>query len=240
MRATVFGGGRFRRDKGLPVLLEGRVSPSAGRADRFLQFIGKLRCKLLESWSCSRKSKGKSRAVQAAVDELISLALLTEFIRQRDDSLLPALKDVVEHLHRPSVRGLYAAVQGVVSDPLLKSVFVSGQRPSSFIIPKMVAPKSWLDELAEASRQAYGSLIPISVFGGFHLLCMDRPVACAYGTQARAQPVGNKRHRDGIYYTPAPLVDYLVYCTLSEALGQRGPDEGARLRILDPACGQSA
>lgn len=103
MRATVFGGDRTRRHNGLPTLLEGRVSPPSGRADRFLQFIGKLRHDLFQLWTCLRKSKDKSRAVQAAVDELISPALLTEFIGQRDDSVVPALKDIVEHLHRPTV-----------------------------------------------------------------------------------------------------------------------------------------
>jgi len=227
----------LRRNKGLPLLLEGQVSPLPGRADRFLQFIGKLRHDLLQLWTCSRKSKGKPKAVQAAVDELISLALLTEFIRQRDDSVLPPLKDIVEHLHRPTVRRLYAAMQDAVSDPLLKSVFASAQRPSSLIIPKLVRRRSWLDDLAETSQQTYASRVPTSAFGAFHLMCIDRPVASGEGTQAHAQPVGNKRHRNGIYYTPAPLVDYLVYCTLTEAFGRRRPDEIARLRILDPACG---
>ncbi len=47
MRATVLGGRKLRRDKGLPLLLEGQVSPLAGHADRFLQFLGKLRHDLL-------------------------------------------------------------------------------------------------------------------------------------------------------------------------------------------------
>ena len=174
------------------------------------------------------------------MDELISLALLTEFIRQRDDSAVPALADMVEHLHRPNVRRLYAAMQDAVSDPLLKSVFASAQRPSSLIIPKLVRRRSWHDDLTETSQQAYASRLPTSVFGAFHLMCVDRPVASGEGTQAHAQPVGNKRHRNGIYYTPAPLVDYLVYCTLTEAFGRRRPDEIARLRILDPACGCGA
>jgi len=80
MRAIVLGGRKLRKDKGLPLLLEGQASPLAGRANRFLQFIGKLRHDFLQLWTCSRKSKGKSKSVQAAVDELISLALLTDFI----------------------------------------------------------------------------------------------------------------------------------------------------------------
>lgn len=160
IRAIVLGGRKLRRDKGLPLLLEGQASPLAGRANRFLQFIGKLRHDLLQLWTCSRKSKGKSRSVQAAVDELISLALLTEFIRQRDDSVVPVLTDIVEHLHRPTVRRLHAAMQDAVPDPLLKSVFASAQRPSSLIIPKLVRRRSWLDDLAETSQQAYASRVP--------------------------------------------------------------------------------
>jgi hypothetical protein len=71
----------------------------------------------------------------------------------------------------------------------------------------------------------------------------------------------SKRKRDGVYYTPEPVVNYLVEQTLGPwfadakaACGYRNPDEGAptaaiaaayverlrEIRIVDPACGSGA
>jgi hypothetical protein len=71
----------------------------------------------------------------------------------------------------------------------------------------------------------------------------------------------SKRKRDGVYYTPEPVVNYLVEQTLGAwfadaktACGYPGPEEGAptaaaaaayaarleALRIVDPACGSGA
>lgn len=71
----------------------------------------------------------------------------------------------------------------------------------------------------------------------------------------------SKRKRDGVYYTPEPVVNYLVEQTLGPwfadakaACGYPGPEEGAptaaaaaayierlqRIRIVDPACGSGA
>ncbi len=50
----------------------------------------------------------------------------------------------------------------------------------------------------------------------------------------------NPRKRDGVYYTPAPLVDYVVAHTLGPLLVGRTAETAARLRVIDPACGDGA
>src|SRR5271166_146469 len=71
----------------------------------------------------------------------------------------------------------------------------------------------------------------------------------------------SKRKRDGVYYTPEPVVNYLVeqtlgpwFATAKAACGYPSPDEGAptvaaatayverlqAIRIVDPACGSGA
>lgn len=46
-----------------------------------------------------------------------------------------------------------------------------------------------------------------------------------------------RRRRDGIYYTPREVVEYIVTTTLEEVLEGLTPVEVADLRILDPSCG---
>jgi hypothetical protein len=48
------------------------------------------------------------------------------------------------------------------------------------------------------------------------------------------------RKRQGAFYTPSYLVDYVVARTLGRVLEATSPDEVPRVRVLDPACGSGA
>jgi hypothetical protein len=48
------------------------------------------------------------------------------------------------------------------------------------------------------------------------------------------------RKSGGVYYTPAPLVDYIIEHTVARLLQDKTPAEAARLKIVDPACGGGA
>jgi len=43
-----------------------------------------------------------------------------------------------------------------------------------------------------------------------------------------------------MFYTPAPIVDYMVSTTLSRLLADRTPEELTGLQVLDPSCGCGA
>lgn len=45
------------------------------------------------------------------------------------------------------------------------------------------------------------------------------------------------RKEGGVYYTPQYIVDYIVENTVGEFLKNRTPEEVAKIRIVDPACG---
>lgn len=49
-----------------------------------------------------------------------------------------------------------------------------------------------------------------------------------------------KRKSQGIYYTPTFIVDYIVQNTLGKILQEKSPQEIAKLKILDPACGSGS
>lgn len=49
------------------------------------------------------------------------------------------------------------------------------------------------------------------------------------------------RKKQGIYYTPTHLVEYVVRSTLGELLRKcKSPEEVARIKVLDPACGSGS
>jgi adenine-specific DNA-methyltransferase len=50
----------------------------------------------------------------------------------------------------------------------------------------------------------------------------------------------SKRKQQGIYYTPRYIVDYIVRNTLGELVRDKLPNEIAKLKVLDPACGSGS
>ena len=67
----------------------------------------------------------------------------------------------------------------------------------------------------------------------------DAPVEQRLG-QAHERALGKTRRGRGAYYTPPAVVEYLIEHTLGAWLAARCPEEGSRLRVLDPACGAGA
>ena len=45
------------------------------------------------------------------------------------------------------------------------------------------------------------------------------------------------RKEDGVYYTPQYIVDYIVEHTVGKLLQGKTPEEAARIKVVDPACG---
>lgn len=48
------------------------------------------------------------------------------------------------------------------------------------------------------------------------------------------------RKSGGVYYTPVPIVEYIVQTTVGPLLNGRTPAEVAKLRMVDPACGSGS
>ncbi len=54
------------------------------------------------------------------------------------------------------------------------------------------------------------------------------------------KPSQETRKESGIYYTPPYVVDYIVKNTLGALLSDKKPEEVARIKVLDPACGSGS
>ncbi|MHC1600179.1 MAG: Eco57I restriction-modification methylase domain-containing protein, partial [Candidatus Methanospirareceae archaeon] len=54
------------------------------------------------------------------------------------------------------------------------------------------------------------------------------------------KPSQEMRKESGIYYTPPYVVDYIVKNTLGAILREKTPDEVAKIKVLDPACGSGS
>ncbi len=60
------------------------------------------------------------------------------------------------------------------------------------------------------------------------------------GHHAKIEPKPEVRKAGGVYYTPTYIVSYIVQNAVGGLLDGRTPNDAARLRILDPACGSGS
>jgi hypothetical protein len=173
--------------------------------------------------------------IQTAVDELISTIMLIDFVGQLDATSIPTLEEILRMVEQPTAFNLCQTVCDRISCKLLKSVFDPARLTSLKIEQQKTVDLSSLTRISEANRTLYGSRMPVTLFGDYQQLC----TGLALGGKPNYKEV-SERHNRGVYYTPASLVDYLVFHTLERAFHELEAEQVQQLRILDPSCGCGA
>jgi hypothetical protein len=217
----------------LPHLLEGRTAPPEDKLASYRSELRGTRSELIDDWRAARPAGGSIRGPESAADSLVHLVLLQAFIRGRDPASAPSVARLLHELPRPSVRAAYRAVCNAIKNPLLRFICSVGMPTRDLPIPGSVIKRNWAQRLVEETNSTYGVYVPVTMFGEYHQLCMER--APEDGADAMTPP----RHSLGIHYTPPALVDYLTCRALQfMTLDRRVPVDD--LRIFDPACGCGA
>ena len=167
----------------------------------------------------------------------LAIALLRDYFRRSEYHELPRISDAHQHLSRPPVAAIAAAISASVTDPFVSAVLDPAAFADTLPVPQRVVADNWQRRLGDATWLLYGDRsIPLSLFGDFHQLCIGNPLNAK---TPETEGTGRRRAR-GMFYTPAPIVDYLVMTTLSPLLKGRQPEEVLELRVLDPSCGCGA
>lgn len=87
------------------------------------------------------------------------------------------------------------------------------------------------------------SVIPVDVLGQAYELYIGSIIKEKEGHTKAVEIVKKpaKRKAHGIYYTPEPIVDYIVRSTLGKVLEEcKTPEDVSRIKVLDPACGSGS
>ena len=82
------------------------------------------------------------------------------------------------------------------------------------------------------------SALSADILGQVYEQFLGKVIEISGGVRVEEKP--EVRKAGGVYYTPAYIVDYIVENTVGELLEGATPDEAAKLRILDPACGSGS
>ncbi len=216
----------------LPPLLEQQISLPYRIVVRHLDYLQKWREYLLQTWTGDTDKYTDKINVQRAIDELISTILLIDFVRQSNPMMIPTVEEVLKIINKPTAFHLCDAVCNRVSCKLLKAIFNPNHLASPVIESLENVELSSLSNITDVVDALYGSRMPITIFGDFHQLCLEHPVA-----DKTVRKKSLDRRGKGIYYTPAALVDYLVFNIFKKIFHKLAPEQIKHLRILDPSCG---
>ena len=84
------------------------------------------------------------------------------------------------------------------------------------------------------------SVLSADILGQVYEQFLGKVIELSGGGAVRVEEKPEVRKAGGVYYTPAYIVDYIVENTVGSLLDGATPEEAAKLRILDPACGSGS
>ncbi len=221
----------------LPRLLDLDDSPSVTRRRRYWRYVHRWRRRLSYLWRQDVPGESDGVEIARGVDDLLAITLLLDYFRRSGYADMPPIPEVYEHLSRPTVAAIATAIAATVADPFVSAVLDPQAFADTLPVPRRVVIDNWQRRLGDATWLLYRDRrIPLSLFGDFHQVCTGNPL----NTESSDTEGRGKRRERGMFYTPAPIVDYLVATTLAPLLSDRHPEEILQLRVLDPSCGCGA
>jgi len=218
-------------------LLDLDGTPSVTRRRRYWRYVHRWRRRLYYLWRQSVPGESIGLEVEHSVDDLLAVALLQDYLRRSGRVDLPQILEVHESLSCPTVAAIATATTANAADPFISAVLDPQAFSDALPVPRRVLADDWQRRLRDATSLLYrDKKIPLSLFGDFHQICTGSPL----NTKSPYAEGRGKRRERGMFYTPAPIVDYLVSATLGPLLNGQHPEEVLQLRVLDPSCGCGA
>ncbi len=84
------------------------------------------------------------------------------------------------------------------------------------------------------------SAIPPEILGQVYERFLGKVIRLTEGHQAKVEEKPEVRKAGGVYYTPTYIVDYIVKNTVGKLVEGKTPEQAAKLKVLDPACGSGS
>lgn len=84
------------------------------------------------------------------------------------------------------------------------------------------------------------SVMPADILGRVYEQFLGETITLNASHHAQVETKPEVRKSGGVYYTPQPIVEYIVEKTIGPLLDGATPKQAAKLRIVDPACGSGS
>jgi len=102
------------------------------------------------------------------------------------------------------------------------------------------ALKGILKELYYPESPYEFSVLPADILGQVYEQFLGKVIRLTPAHRAVVEDKPEVKKAGGVYYTPTYIVDYIVEHTVEKLLDGKTPNEVAKLRVLDPACGSGS
>jgi hypothetical protein len=180
-------------------------------------------------------------AVQLLIDRLIFVKVLSD--REIEEDYLAQLAATVEQAGlAESDTGWFTACRAIF-DRLNAfydgSIFEPRPELEAVAVSNKVV-RDLLGDLQPENSPYNFSVLPVEILGTIYERFLGRVVRTTE-KQVRIEDKPEVRKAGGVYYTPQYIVDYIVQHTVGRLLEDcQTPEDVARLRIADPACGSGS
>ncbi len=228
----------------LVVTREDRISRRVGPDERFLSDLERWREGIAQSmWRLAPTSSGQllTAAAQLMIDRLVFVKMLSDREIEKDylDDLRSRLAKADQD--RGSV-SMYDACQDIfrqLDRTYNGAIFARRPELDSVAVENEVM-RRLLDDMAPDNATYTLAAMPVEIVGHAYERFLGKTIrSTEVGVVVEEKP--EVRKAGGVYYTPRYIVDHIVEQTVGELLkGCQAPEDVAKLRILDPACGSGS
>lgn len=188
-----------------------------------------------------------ARSLNGLVTRTINRIVFLRIVEDRNLDLLPSLESVARATHRIYDKlksqfrdadriynsGLFhfnpKASERGIADELAMDIHINDD-VIAHIINDLYPPKSLYQF----------SVISADILGQVYERFLGKVIQVTGSDDVSVEEKPEARKAGGVYYTPDYIVDYIVENTVGKLLDGKTPEEAARLRILDPACGSGS
>ncbi len=173
-------------------------------------------------------------AVQRTIDRLIFLRMAEDRGIESYGRLLGLmdghdLHDHLRDLYRQADEKYNAGLFDFQADTLTSTLSVD-DRVLKRILGSLYYPQSPYEF----------SVLPVDVLGQVYEQFLGRVIRLTPAHRAVVEEKPEVKKAGGVFYTPTYIVDYIVKRTVGRLVDGKTPQQIARLRILDPACGSGS
>jgi len=178
-------------------------------------------------------------ATQLILDRIVFLKMLTD--RGQEKDFLAVLSDRLERGGPDSVslfqecRDVFRTLDRIYNG----SIFQERPELDAVRVSNDVLWSILRDVHPDRALYTFAAM-PVEIMGHAYERFLGSTIVCS-GSGVEVVPKPEVRRARGVYYTPRHVVDFIVERTLGVALAAcASPEEAARVRVLDPACGSGS
>jgi tRNA1(Val) A37 N6-methylase TrmN6 len=203
----------------------------------FLQTLNHWR-KLLANSIARNNTKLRAEDVGLAVQRIINRIIFLRIAEDRGAEHYGKLKECIgssdpyqalRRRFRQADERYHSGIFDLSRDLVTANVIVD-DKPIVSIISSLYYPETDYEF----------SIMPVEILGTAYEQYLGKQVILLPGHRARIEDKPEVRKAGGVYYTPEYIVDHIIESTVKKLVEGKSPDEIAKIKILDPACGSGS